>query len=67
MRQYRMDHSQAPLLEALEEYHRLDRYGYTIASPGLDDRSSSNGYLARAGELMADGADTRLDTVRVVA
>ena len=25
----RMDHSRAPLLEALADYHRLDRYGFT--------------------------------------
>ena len=24
-----MDHSRAPLLEALADYHRLDRYGFT--------------------------------------
>jgi arginine decarboxylase len=24
-----MDHSRAPLLEALGDYHRLDRYGFT--------------------------------------
>jgi arginine decarboxylase len=76
-----MDHSRAPLLDALAEYHRLDRYGFTppghrqgrgidrrvldvmglepfrddlLASSGLDDRSSSNGYLQHAEELMAD-------------
>lgn len=82
-----MDQDDAPLLEALAEYHRLDRYGFTppahrqgrgvdervlavmgrdpfaddlLASSGLDDRKSSNGYLSRAEELMADavGADT---------
>ncbi len=81
-----MDHSRAPLLDALAEYHQLDRYGFTppghrqgrgvdprvrdvmgldafrddlLASSGLDDRSSSNGYLQQAEELMADavGAD----------
>lgn len=81
-----MDQSRAPLLEALEQYHRLDRYGFTppghrqgrgtdarvldvlgrepfrsdvLASSGLDDRQSSNGYLAGAEQLMADavGAD----------
>jgi arginine/lysine/ornithine decarboxylase len=76
-----MDHSRAPLVDALAEYHRLDRYGFTppghrqgrgidprvrdvmgldpfradvLASSGLDDRSSSNGYLQQAEELMAD-------------
>jgi arginine decarboxylase len=76
-----MDHKEAPLLEALHEYHELDRYGFTpsghrqgrgidprvrkvmgldpfrddvLATSGLDDRSSSGGYLQRAEELMAD-------------
>ncbi len=76
-----MDHSCAPVLDALAEYHRLDRYGFTppghrqgrgidprvrdvmgldpfrddlLASSGLDDRSSSNGYPQQAEELMAD-------------
>jgi arginine decarboxylase len=76
-----MDHNRAPLLDALGEYHRLDRYGFTppghrqgrgidrrvldvmglepfrddlLASSGLDDRSSSNGYLQQAEQLMAD-------------
>lgn len=80
-----MDHSQAPVLDALAEYAELDRYGYTppghrqgrgadprvravigaalerdvLATAGLDDRKSSNGYLKTAQELMADavGAD----------
>jgi len=82
-----MDHSQAPVLDALADYHRLDRVGFTppghrqgrgrgadervravlggalredvLATAGLDDRKSSNGYLATAEELMADavGAD----------
>ena len=81
-----MDHSQAPLLEALEDYRRRDRYGFTppahrqgratdpsvlktlgaasfksdlLAASGLDDRRSSNKYLQRAEQLMADavGAD----------
>jgi len=81
-----VDHAEAPLLDALAEYHRLDRYGFTppghrqgrgadhrtrqvlgddafrsdvLATAGLDDRSSSGGYLERAEELMADavGAD----------
>ena len=52
-----------------------------LASAGLDDRSSSNGYLKRAEELMADAvgdylhagmvlpdpADPTLATVRVTA
>ncbi len=76
-----MDHSEAPLLDGLREYHQLGRYGFTppghrqgrgvdhrvrevmgvdpfrddvLASSGLDDRSSSGGYLKRAEELMAD-------------
>ncbi|WP_330230145.1 ornithine decarboxylase [Nocardia sp. NBC_00508] len=76
-----MDHSRAPLLEALADYHRLGRYGFTppghrqgrgtdervldvigrdafgsdvLATAGLDDRLSRNGYLARAEALMAD-------------
>jgi arginine decarboxylase len=76
-----MDQDQAPLLDALAEYHRLGRYGFTpprhrqgrgadartravlgeepfrsdvLATAGLDDRSSSGGYLKRAEELMAD-------------
>ncbi|MFI5720672.1 aminotransferase class I/II-fold pyridoxal phosphate-dependent enzyme [Nocardia sp. NPDC051750] len=81
-----LDHSRAPLVEALHDYHRLNRYGFTppghrqgrgvdervlavigrdafaadvLATPGLDDRLSRGGYLARAEELMADavGAD----------
>ncbi|WP_427172697.1 aminotransferase class I/II-fold pyridoxal phosphate-dependent enzyme [Arthrobacter sp. 92] len=76
-----MDQSEAPLIEALAEYHRLDRYGFTppghrqgrgadprvreilgadtfrsdvLASAGLDDRSSSGGYLKKAEQLMAE-------------
>src|SRR4051794_20564126 len=80
-----MDHNDAPVLDALADYHRLDRYGFTppahrqgrgadervnavlggalredvLATAGLDDRKSSNGYLSKAQELMADavGAD----------
>lgn len=81
-----MDHNEAPLLDALDSYHKLDRYGFTppghrqgrgadsrvrdilgadtfradvLASAGLDDRSSSGGYLKKAEQLMADavGAD----------
>lgn len=73
-------------MEALEQYRRLDRYGFTppghrqgrgtdrrvldvlgrepfhddvLATSGLDDRRSSNNYLADAERLMADavGAD----------
>ncbi|WP_441858186.1 aminotransferase class I/II-fold pyridoxal phosphate-dependent enzyme [Pseudarthrobacter sp. YAF2] len=76
-----MDHNEAPLLDALDRYHKLDRYGFTppghrqgrgadprvrdilgadtfradvLASAGLDDRSSSGGYLKKAEQLMAD-------------
>ncbi len=76
-----MDQSRAPLLEALADYHRRGRYGFTppghrqgrgvdprvievmgaepfrddvLASAGLDDRSSSGGYLKDAEQLMAD-------------
>lgn len=81
-----MDQTRAPLVEALADYHRRDRYGFTppghrqgrgadtrvtdvlgadpfradvLAASGLDDRRSSNGYLALAEDLMADavGAD----------
>jgi arginine decarboxylase len=81
-----MDQHQAPILDALAEHHRLDRYGFTppghrqgrgadkrtmevlgadtfrsdlLATAGLDDRSSSGGYLKQAQELMAEavGAD----------
>ncbi|MDV7089921.1 aminotransferase class I/II-fold pyridoxal phosphate-dependent enzyme [Rhodococcus opacus] len=81
-----MDQSHAPLLEALADYHRRDRYGFTppghrqgrgadervtevlgsdpfrsdvLAASGLDDRTSSNHYLADAEDLMAEavGAD----------
>lgn len=76
-----MDQTQAPLIDALADYHRLGRYGFTppghrqgrgvdprvrevlgeepfrddlLASAGLDDRSSSGGFLKRAEQLMAD-------------
>ncbi len=76
-----MDHSKAPLLDALVDYHAKNRYGFTppahrqgkgadprvldvlgrepfrddvLASSGLDDRRSGNGYLSTAEELMAD-------------
>lgn len=81
MPRHTLDHQEAPLLEAVADYHRDDRYGFTppahrqgrgadpraveilgsstyradmLASSGLDDRSSSQGYLARAEKLMAD-------------
>jgi arginine decarboxylase len=76
-----MDQHRAPLLEALADYHRADRYGFTppghrqgrgidsrvievmgsepfrddvLAAAGLDDRSSSGGYLKDAEQLMAE-------------
>lgn len=76
-----MDQRKAPILDALEAYHRQERYGYTppghrqgrgvdeqtlavlgadtfrndiLVSAGLDDRSSSNGHVALAQDLMAD-------------
>jgi arginine decarboxylase len=76
-----IDHTRAPLLEAIADHQRLERYGFTppahrqgrgvdsrvlailgddafrhdvLASAGLDDRSSSGGYLQGAEELMAD-------------
>jgi arginine decarboxylase len=81
-----MDQNEAPVLEALAEHQKLDRYGFTppahrqgrgvdprvlevlgeqsfksdvVASSGLDDRKSSNGYLSKAEELLAEavGAD----------
>ena len=80
-----MDQNEAPVLDALAEHRRLDRYGFTppghrqgrgvdprvfellggalqndiLATAGLDDRKSSNGYLERAQQLMAEavGAD----------
>lgn len=81
-----VDHSQAPLLDAVAEYHRLGRYGFTppghrqgrgtdprvrevlgvepfrddvLASSGLDDRSSSAGFLQHAEQLMADAAGAK--------
>ncbi|UUL77482.1 hypothetical protein NG819_08495 [Pseudarthrobacter sp. Fe7] len=81
-----MDQNQAPVIDALAEHQRLERYGFTppahrqgrvvdprvlevlggqsfkadvVASSGLDDRKSSNGYLSKAEELLAAavGAD----------
>ncbi|MFC5907990.1 aminotransferase class I/II-fold pyridoxal phosphate-dependent enzyme [Streptacidiphilus monticola] len=81
-----MDHSRAPVLEALANHRRNSRTAFTppghrqgrgvdprvleimgpdvfrsdlLAVSGLDDRTSSNGYLELAQELMADavGAD----------
>ncbi|MCV7101646.1 aminotransferase class I/II-fold pyridoxal phosphate-dependent enzyme [Mycobacterium palustre] len=81
-----MDQSEAPLLDALADYHDKHRYGFTppghrqgrgtddrvlavlgrepflddvLASGGLDDRKTSNQYLKRAEDLMAEavGAD----------
>jgi lysine decarboxylase len=76
-----MDQNEAPLLDALADYHRQGRYGFSppghrqgrgvdpallavlgrepfrddvLASGGLDDRASSNGYLAHAEQLMAE-------------
>ncbi|MFI0480337.1 aminotransferase class I/II-fold pyridoxal phosphate-dependent enzyme [Actinomadura sp. 9N215] len=76
-----MDHSQAPVLDALAAYHREGQVPFTppghkqgrgadprvrdvlgdavfrsdvLAISGLDDRTSSNGVLERAQELMAD-------------
>jgi len=46
-----MDHSRAPLLEALAEYHRLDRYGFT--PPG---HRQGRGAGPRTVEVL--GADT---------
>jgi lysine decarboxylase len=81
-----MDQSEAPLVDALVDYRKRNRYGYTppghrqgrgtddrvlavlghepfqddvLASGGLDDRRTSNKYLKRAEDLMAEavGAD----------
>ena len=76
-----MDHTRAPILEAIDDHRRRRRYGFTppahrqgrgadpdalrilgegvyasdlVATGGLDDRESSNGYLSDAQELMAD-------------
>jgi arginine/lysine/ornithine decarboxylase len=82
-----MDQSEAPIVNALADYHAKDRYGFSppahrqgrgvdpavldvmgvapfrddlLATAGLDDRSSSGGYLEKAEKLMAEavGADT---------
>lgn len=81
-----MDQNRAPVVEAMADYHRANRYGFTppghrqgrgadprvvevlgadvfrndlLATAGLDDRSSSNGFLEDAQQLMAEavGAD----------
>jgi arginine decarboxylase len=81
-----MDQSEAPILDALVDYRKSNRYGFTppghrqgrgtdervlavlghdpfhddiLASGGLDDRRTSNKYLKRAEDLMAEavGAD----------
>src|SRR3954467_7933353 len=81
-----MDQSETPILDALVDYRKDNRYGYTppghrqgrgtddrvlavlghdpfrddlLASGGLDDRRTSNKYLKRAEDLMAEavGAD----------
>src|SRR4051795_7423829 len=76
-----MNQNEAPILDALTDYHRTKRYGFSppahrqgrgvdpavlevmgrdpfrddlLASAGLDDRSSSNGYLKNAETLMAE-------------
>src|SRR4051812_7491226 len=76
-----MDQHETPIVDALADYHRRDRYGFSppahrqgrgvdpavlevmgrdpfrddlLASAGLDDRSSSNGYLKNAETLMAE-------------
>jgi arginine decarboxylase len=83
----RMDHSRAPILEAMIEFRRRGDIVYTppghkqgrgadprvvevlglaaflsdvLTTNGLDDRTSSHGYLRQAQELMADAvnADT---------
>ena len=82
-----MDQSDAPLLDALVEYRKANRYGFTppghrqgrgtddrvlsvlgrepfhddlLANGGLDDRRSSNGYLKRAEDLMAEAVDAEV-------
>jgi arginine decarboxylase len=86
MRRRTLDHSHAPMLEAVADYHRQERYGFTppghrqgrgadprardilgvdtyrsdlLASAGLDDRSSSHGFLAEAEKLMADAVGAK--------
>jgi arginine/lysine/ornithine decarboxylase len=76
-----MDQNEAPIVDALADYHRTDRYGFSppahrhgrgvdrpvldvmgiepfrddiLATPGLDDRSASHGYLKKAESLMAE-------------
>ncbi|MGV0744086.1 aminotransferase class I/II-fold pyridoxal phosphate-dependent enzyme [Mycolicibacterium sp. XJ870] len=82
-----MDQTQAPLLDALNDYHAADRYGFSppghrqgrgvdervlrvlgrepfrsdvLANGGLDDRRSSNGYLTRAEDLMAEAVGAKV-------
>jgi arginine decarboxylase len=79
-----MDHSRAPILEAMLEFRRRGDIVYTppghkqgrgadprvievlgekaflsdvLATSGLDDRTSSHGYLQQAQELMADAVN----------
>src|SRR5919205_2882438 len=79
-----MDHSRAPILEAMIEFRRRGDVVYTppghkqgrgtdprvlevlgreaflsdvLTTGGLDDRTSSHGYLEHAQELMADAVD----------
>ncbi|BAD55530.1 aminotransferase class I/II-fold pyridoxal phosphate-dependent enzyme [Nocardia farcinica] len=61
-----MDHSRAPLVEALEEYHRLGRYGFTPPGHrqgrGADERVLEviGAYAFRADVLASAGLDDRL-------
>jgi lysine decarboxylase len=82
-----MDQSEAPILDALVDYRKSNRYGYTppghrqgrgaddrvlavlghdpfhddiLASGGLDDRRTSNKYLKRAEDLMAEAVGAEL-------
>ncbi|MGR6915589.1 aminotransferase class I/II-fold pyridoxal phosphate-dependent enzyme [[Actinomadura] parvosata] len=81
-----MDHSQAPILQALQAYHESGQLPFTppghkqargvdprvaavmgeavfrsdvLSVGGLDDRSSSGGFLERAEELMADAVGAK--------
>lgn len=61
-----MDHSRAPLVEALEEYHRLGRYGFTPPGHrqgrGADERVLEviGADAFRADVLASAGLDDRL-------